>query len=97
MFSSAVKVQNYRRLFQMHETTTSNFRNDAMGLDLRVQRKIFETSPVQTLKKKWNFEEMMTTHRHQERREVREKWFTYLHVKKSALRRESTRISALRT
>ena len=66
MFSSAVKVQNYQRLLQMHETTPSNFRNDAIGLDLRVQRKLFEKSPVQTLKKKRNFGEMMTTHRYEE-------------------------------
>ena len=65
MFSSAVKVQNYRKLLQMHETTPSNFRNDALGLDLRVQRKLFETS-VQTLKKKRNFGEMMTTHRYED-------------------------------
>ena len=50
----------------MHETTPSNFRNDAIGLDLRVQRKLFETFPVQTLKKKRNFGEMMTTHRYED-------------------------------
>ena len=66
MFSSAVKVQNYRKLLQMHETTPSNSRNDALGLDLRVQRKLFETSPVQTLKKKRKFGEMMTTHRYED-------------------------------
>ena len=66
MFFSAVKVQNYRRLLQMHETTPSNFRNDAIGLDQRVQRKLFETSSVQTLKKKRNFGEMMTTHRYKD-------------------------------
>ena len=38
MFSSAVKVQNYRRLLQMHDTTPINLRNDALGLDLRAQR-----------------------------------------------------------
>jgi hypothetical protein len=65
MFSSAVKVQNYRRLLKMHETTPSNFQNDAIELDLRVQRKLFETSSVQTLKKKRNFGEMMTTHRNE--------------------------------
>ena len=66
MFSSAVKVQNYRRLLQMHKTTPSSLRNDALGLDLRVQRKLFETSPIQTLKKKRNFGEMMTTHRYED-------------------------------
>ena len=66
MFSSAVKVQNYRKLLQMHETTQSSFRNDAIGLDQRVQRKVFETSPVQALKKKRNLGEMMTTHRYED-------------------------------
>ena len=66
MFSSAVKVQNYRKLLQMHETTPSSFKNDALGLDLRIQRKLFETSPIQTLKKKRNFGEMMTTHRYED-------------------------------
>ena len=46
----------------MNETTPSSFRNDAIGLDQRVQRKLFETSPVQILKKKRNLGEMMTTH-----------------------------------
>ena len=66
MFSSAVKVQNYRKLLQMHETTPSSFRNDAIGLDQRVQRKLFETSPVQAMKKKRNLGEMMTTHRYED-------------------------------
>ena len=66
MFSSAVKVQNYRRLLQMHETIPSSLRNDALGLDLRVQRKLFERAPIQTLKKKRNFGEMMTTHRYED-------------------------------
>ena len=66
MFSSAVKVQNYRKLLQMHETTLSHFRNDALGLDLRVQRQLFKTSPAQNLKKKRNFGEMMTTHRYED-------------------------------
>ena len=66
MFSSAVKVQNYRKLLQMHETTPSSFRNDAIGLDQRVQRNLFETSPVQALKKKRNLGEMMTTHRYED-------------------------------
>jgi hypothetical protein len=66
MFSSAVKVQNYRRLLQIHETTPSNIRNDAIGLNLRVQRKLFKTSPVQTLKKKRNFGETITTHRYED-------------------------------
>ena len=64
MFSSAVKVQNYRKLLQMTETSPNVLRNDAVGLDLRVQRKLFESSPAQTLKKKRNFGEMMTTHRY---------------------------------
>ena len=50
----------------MHETTPSSLKNDALGLDLRVQRKLFETSPIQTLKKKRNFGEMMTTHRYED-------------------------------
>ena len=71
MFSSAVKVQNYRKLLQMHETTPSSFKNDALGLDLWVQRKLFETSLIQTLKKKKkkkkrNLGEMMTTHRYED-------------------------------
>jgi hypothetical protein len=64
MFSSAVKVQKYRKLLQMHETTPSSFQNDAIGLDQWVERKLFETSSVQALKKKKrNLGEMMTTHR----------------------------------
>ena len=43
MFSSAVKVKNYRRLLKIHETTPGSFRNDAIGLDLRVQRKLFKS------------------------------------------------------
>ena len=66
MFSSAVKVQNYWKLLQMHETTPGSLRNDALGLDLRVPRKLFETSPIQTLKKKRNFGEMMMTHRYED-------------------------------
>ena len=50
----------------MHETTQSSLRNDALGLDLRVQQKLFETSPIQTLKNKRNFGEMMTTHRYED-------------------------------
>jgi hypothetical protein len=50
----------------MHETTPSNFRNDDIGLDQRVQRKLFETSPVQTLKKKRNLGEMMISHRYED-------------------------------
>ena len=50
----------------MNETTPSSFRNNAIELDLRVQRKSFETSPVQTLKKKRYFGEMMTTHRYED-------------------------------
>ena len=66
MFSSAVKVQNYRKLLPMTETSPSGLGNDALGLDLRVQRKLFESSPAQTLKKKRNFSEMMTTHRYED-------------------------------
>ena len=66
MFSSGIKVQNYRKLLQMTETSPSGLRNDALGLDLRVQRKLFESSPAQTLKKKRNFGEMMTTHRYED-------------------------------
>ena len=65
MFSSAVKVQNYRKLLQMTETSPSGLRNDALGLDLRVQKKLFESSPAQTLKKKRNFGEMMARSRGQ--------------------------------
>ena len=50
----------------MTETSPNSLRNDALGLDLRAQRKLFETSPVQTLKKKRNFGEMMTTHRYED-------------------------------
>ena len=50
----------------MTETSPSGLRNDALGLDLRVQRKLFESSPAQTLKKKRNFGEMMTTHRYED-------------------------------
>ena len=50
----------------MTETSPNSLRNDALGLDLLVQRKLFETSPVQTLKKKRNFGEMMTTHRYED-------------------------------
>ena len=50
----------------MHETIPSSLRNDELGLDLRVQRKLFETYPIQTLKKKRNFGEMMTTHRYED-------------------------------
>ena len=49
MFSSGIKVQNYRKLLQMTETSPSGLRNEALGLDLRVQRKLFESSPAQTL------------------------------------------------
>ena len=66
MFSSAIKVQNYRKLLQMTETSPNSLWNDALGLNLRVQRKLFETSPVQTLKKKRNFGEMMITHRYED-------------------------------
>ena len=41
MFSSGIKVQNYRKLLQMTETSPSGLRNDALGLDLRVQRKLY--------------------------------------------------------
>jgi hypothetical protein len=50
----------------MTETSPSGLRNDALGLDLRIQRKLFETSPAQTLKKKRSFGEMMTTHRYED-------------------------------
>ena len=50
----------------MTETSPNGLRNDALGLDLRVQRKLFESSPAQTLKKKRNFGEMMTTHRYED-------------------------------
>ena len=50
----------------MTETSPSGLRNDALGLDLRVQRKLFESSPAQTLKKKRKFSEMMTTHRYED-------------------------------
>ena len=66
MFSSAIKVQSYKKLLQMTETSPSGLRNDALGLDLRIQRKIFESSPAQTLKKKRNLSEMMTTHRYED-------------------------------
>ena len=66
MFSSAIKVQNYGKLLQMTETSPSGLRNDALGLDLRIQRKLFESSPAQTLKKKRNFGEMMTTHQYED-------------------------------
>ena len=66
MFSSAIKVQNCRKLLQMTETSPSGLRTDALGLDLRVQRKLFESSAAQSLKKKRNFGEMMTTHRYKD-------------------------------
>ena len=51
----------------MTETSPNSLRNDdALGLDLRVQRKLFETSSVQALQKKRNFGEMMTTHRYKD-------------------------------
>ena len=62
MFSSAVKVQNYWKSLQMHETFPSNFRNDVIWLDLRAQRKLFKTLPAQSVKKIRNFNDMMRTH-----------------------------------
>jgi hypothetical protein len=90
----------------MHETTPSSFRNDPIGLDLRVQRKLLETSPVETLKKKRSFGEMMTTHRYEDVLEPNytpkmtrsERETVYLPSReKSSPRRESTRIFAPRT
>ena len=81
----------------MTETSPNSLRNDALGLDLRVQRKLFETSPVQTLKKKRNFGEMMTTHRYEDilepnytprTKKVKENQCIFLRETESAPRRE---------
>ena len=66
MFSSAVKVNNYRRLMQMHETTPEFSRSNAVGLDLHGQRKLFETTPTASRRKKRIFDEMMTSHRYED-------------------------------
>jgi hypothetical protein len=66
MFSSAMKVQSYKKLLQMTETSPSGLRNDAVELNLRIQRRLFESSPAQTLKKKRNLSEMMKTHRYED-------------------------------
>ena len=64
--NSAVKVNNYRRLMQMHETTPEFARSNAVGLDLHVQRRLFETTPTASRRKKRVFDEMMTSHRHED-------------------------------
>jgi hypothetical protein len=62
MFSSAVKVNNYRRLMQIYETTPEFSRSNAVGLDIHVQRKLFETTPTASRRKKRIFDKMMTSH-----------------------------------
>ena len=64
--NSAVKVNNHRRLMQMHETTPEFARSNAVGLDLHVQRRLFETTPTASRRKKRVFDEMMTSHRHED-------------------------------
>jgi hypothetical protein len=66
MSSSAVKVNNYWRLMQMHETTPEFLQSNAVGLDLQVQKKLFETTPTASRRKKTMFDEMMTSHRHED-------------------------------
>jgi hypothetical protein len=66
MFSSAVKVNNYWRLMQMHETTPDFSRSNAVGLDIHVQRRLFETTPTASRRKKRVFDEMMTSHRYED-------------------------------
>ena len=64
--NSAVKVNNYKRLMQMHETTPEFTRSNAVGLDLHVQRRLFETTSTASRRKKRVFDEMMTSHRHED-------------------------------
>jgi hypothetical protein len=66
MFSSAIKVQSYKKLLQMAETSPSGLQTGALELDLRIQSKLFESSPAQTLKKKRNIGKLMTTHRYED-------------------------------
>ena len=50
----------------MHETTPEFTRSNAVGLDLQVQRRLFETTPTASRRKKRIFDEMMTLHRHED-------------------------------
>ena len=50
----------------MHETTPEFSRSNAVGLDLQVQKKLFETMPTALRTKKRIFDEMMTSHRHED-------------------------------
>ena len=66
MQTSAVKVNNYRRLMQMYETTPEFTRSNAVGLDIHIQRRLFETTPTTSRRKKRVFDEMMASHRHED-------------------------------
>ena len=50
----------------MHETTPEFSRSNAVALDMYVQRRLFETTPAASRRKKIVFDEMMTSHRHED-------------------------------
>ena len=50
----------------MHETTPEFNRSNAVGLDLHVQRRLFETTTIASRRKMRVFDEMMTSHRHED-------------------------------
>ena len=50
----------------MHDTTPEFTRSNAVGLDLHVQRRLFETTPSASRRMKRVFDEMMTSHRHED-------------------------------
>jgi hypothetical protein len=105
MFSRAVKVNIYRRLMQTHETTPEFSRSNAVGLDIHVQRKLFETTPTASRREKRIFDEMMTSHRYEDildqlirlkRQERITKLFIYHLETRFALQNGSTRNNAHR-
>ena len=50
----------------MHEMTPEFTRSNAVGLDIYIQRRLFETTPTTSRRKKRVFDEMMASHRHED-------------------------------